>query len=302
MMDCDSYYKLIGSGPIKLLFIAGLGGNMHYWYYQINYFQKFKNYQICVFNNRGSHDVMHNSQTMQINDMVEDVKNLLEKIEWESANIIGISMGGMCALKFAALYPNMCDSLILINTSDNGKNVLLSRHAYYNLIQHTTESMKESLWNWWLNKNNMMDCKSSIHSKMMFTKKFKLTNEYKNMDFNKMAQLSAIIRFQLTTEEFKIIENIPRIILCGTQDKVIHCKYSFQLQEKLKCKLFQFNHCGHGLNIDSKNMCNTIIRTFTILNFTKKKAQNKYNHKKNNITQLQHKKINTIQSQHKKLT
>ncbi len=51
-----------------------------------------------------------------INEVVEDLKALLDHLNLPAAHVVGISMGGTVALAFGLTYPQRTRSLVLVNT------------------------------------------------------------------------------------------------------------------------------------------------------------------------------------------
>jgi 3-oxoadipate enol-lactonase len=72
-------------------------------------------WDVITFDNRGSGKTR--TQDFGLNDLVEDVKAVLDFFEIQSAAILGISMGGMIAQLFSAAYPTYVSVLVLVSTS-----------------------------------------------------------------------------------------------------------------------------------------------------------------------------------------
>ena len=59
---------------------------------------------------------------VSIENIADDVAELLDKLEFEAAHILGISFGGFVAQEFALKYPRMVKKLVLASTSFGGPN------------------------------------------------------------------------------------------------------------------------------------------------------------------------------------
>ena len=58
-------------------------------------------------------------------DMARDLKAAMEELGIEKASLVGVSMGGMIAQHFAADYPGLVESLVLVVTCARANPVLL---------------------------------------------------------------------------------------------------------------------------------------------------------------------------------
>lgn len=63
----------------------------------------------------------------------EDLKNLLEELQWKNAHIVGHSMGGRVALRFASLFPEKTISLTL---EDSGMESNPDRVSWIKKLLH----------------------------------------------------------------------------------------------------------------------------------------------------------------------
>ncbi|MCG8491570.1 MAG: alpha/beta hydrolase, partial [Sneathiellales bacterium] len=113
------FYKIQGNGP-RIILISGTNSDTRHkpGVYDIPGIEK---YQLVNFDNRGmgqSSTPANEPPSMQA--YAHDVEQLMEKIGWEKAHIIGISFGGMIAQHFALNYPEKVYRLVLCCTSSGG--------------------------------------------------------------------------------------------------------------------------------------------------------------------------------------
>ncbi|KAN0055454.1 hypothetical protein ACTA71_008566 [Dictyostelium dimigraforme] len=88
------YYEIYGNknAKNKILCVSGLGQPGSSWKFQVEYFKKLSDFQICTFDNRGVGK--SNSFTYSTKSMAIDVIDLIKCLKWDNVNIIGISLGG----------------------------------------------------------------------------------------------------------------------------------------------------------------------------------------------------------------
>lgn len=95
-------YELHGHGPIKVLWIMGLGGLLKTWQRQTKDFghAEADKYTCLVFDNRGIGQSDKPVLRYTTSQMAQDVVELLDHVGWKdnrSVHVNGISMGGMIA-------------------------------------------------------------------------------------------------------------------------------------------------------------------------------------------------------------
>ncbi len=112
--DIEIYYDVYGSGE-PILLIMGLGGSMFGWQSQIPTLSQ--HLRVIALDNRGSgrSDMPQSDYSMGL--FADDAAGLLQALEYESAHVFGVSMGGMIAQELALRHPSMVRSLILGATS-----------------------------------------------------------------------------------------------------------------------------------------------------------------------------------------
>src|SRR4026207_1474276 len=117
--DDRLHYRLTGRGAPVLL-IQGVGVVGGAWQPQIDYFASSK-YQTPVFDNCGIGRSLPCRGPITIEAMSEDAKSLMDHLKWESAHIVGHSMGGVIAQQLALSHPTRVRSLSLLCTFARGK-------------------------------------------------------------------------------------------------------------------------------------------------------------------------------------
>jgi 3-oxoadipate enol-lactonase len=127
------HYEVHGSGDPVLL-IMGLGSNAYGWHRTIPWLAE--RYQAIAFDNRGvgRSDIPAGPYT--IAQMAADAEAVLDANGHDTAHVVGASLGGMIAQRFALTYPDRLRSLILICTTPGGANgVTASRDVMTAMVQ-----------------------------------------------------------------------------------------------------------------------------------------------------------------------
>jgi len=115
------YYEVHGDGePIVL--IMGLGSNIYGWARTIPWLVDQGRWQVVALDNRGvgRSDVPEGGYTIE--QMADDVAAVLDAAGVDSAHVVGASLGGMVAQRFAVRHRERVRSLVLLCTSPGGPN------------------------------------------------------------------------------------------------------------------------------------------------------------------------------------
>jgi len=117
--DGEIYYELSGHGPPVLL-IQGVGVTGEGWREEIRTLEK--NFQTLTFDNRGIGRSVSCNGPVTIEAMAEDARVLMDAVGWDSAHVVGHSMGGVIAQQLALDVPKRVQSLSLLCTFARGKD------------------------------------------------------------------------------------------------------------------------------------------------------------------------------------
>ncbi|KAK0735958.1 Alpha/Beta hydrolase protein [Apiosordaria backusii] len=133
------HYEIHGEGPIKLVFIMGLGGLLTGWQRQTLHFGHHhrEKYSVLVFDNRGVGSSDKPLMRYSSSEMARDLYDLVTspavgflppspESQTRCLHIVGISLGGMIAQEFACLFPHTISSLSLCCTAPAIKNYSLT--------------------------------------------------------------------------------------------------------------------------------------------------------------------------------
>jgi len=103
----------VGAGPLAV-FLHGIGGNRTNWHDQLPVFGN--HFHAVAWDARGYGESDDYEGALAMNDFVGDLRRVLDHLDSERAHLIGLSMGGVIALDFAASYPDRVATLTLCDT------------------------------------------------------------------------------------------------------------------------------------------------------------------------------------------
>lgn len=110
------YHRTLGppyqaGGPTPLVFLHGLMGFAANWGKIWPHFQDTR--PVLVLDQRGHGKSFKPDHGYGPSDYAGDLRLLLDSLGWKKVFVVGHSMGGRVALRFATEYPNMTEALIL---------------------------------------------------------------------------------------------------------------------------------------------------------------------------------------------
>jgi pimeloyl-ACP methyl ester carboxylesterase len=116
-----------GAGE-PLLLIQGMSGTHASWGEPL-LSELERSFDLVVYDHRGIGRSAPHRQRFSIADLADDAAGLLDELGWESAHVMGISMGGMVAQELALRHPERLRTLTLGCTYCGGPQGLLAEQA-----------------------------------------------------------------------------------------------------------------------------------------------------------------------------
>ena len=114
---CRLTYRITGDGP-PVLFIQGSGLHGDGWLPQVNALAS--HFRCLTFDNRGMGNSQPYGTPITVEQMAEDALVLMDSQGWESAHVVGHSLGGLIAQQLAIAARNRVRSLSLLCTFSRG--------------------------------------------------------------------------------------------------------------------------------------------------------------------------------------
>jgi pimeloyl-ACP methyl ester carboxylesterase len=115
--DANISYELTGRGE-PVLFIQGCGVTGSGWRPQVE--ELAQDFQCLTFDNRGIGKSSTPNANLTVEQMANDAASLIEDAGWQSAHVVGHSLGGVIAQQLALNVPQRVRSLSLLCTFSKG--------------------------------------------------------------------------------------------------------------------------------------------------------------------------------------
>ena len=246
-------YVSFGMGSKNLIIIQGLnvrdlkgaGASLALMYRLFS-----KDYRVWLFDRRAVvQDGLSNW------DLAQDICDAMAALHIDSADVFGVSQGGMIALALALEHPDRVSKLVLGVTASRAnatikkvvsKWVSCARNQDYITINPETFSLMYTA---------------------EYLKKYKLfmpllVRMIKPRDFERFAVLaSAILGFDCYDRLHKI--KCPVLVLGGAQDQITTGEASVEIAERLHCEIHMYPEYGHAAYEEAKDF-NHRVYTFLL--------------------------------------
>ena len=197
-----------------ILFLSGAGGDHTLWRSQIEGLQG--QYRIISVDNRGSGKSDLPKGPYSADAMAEDVRSVVEQEDAENLNLVGFSLGGLIAQKFASRYTGMVSRLVLMNCSlgSGNQDTILPKKEVSNMFLFSAALSQEDC------------CKNCVD--YFFGPNFEKENplEYKAFfDYTMKNSLGLLsqIPIMVSEERFLVLSTarcIPMMVILSRDDPV----------------------------------------------------------------------------------
>ena len=257
-LNKNIHYQVEGSGE-PLLLLNGIMMSMASWNNIIDPLKENFTVIRVDFFDQGLTDTYESSYTQAL--QVDLLKALLDHLNLDKVNVVGISYGGEVALKFSITHPNLVSKLIV-----------------FNAVSHTDKTLKElgHKWNEYaLKKDSYNYYLETIP--VIYSKTFKETNK-EWMDnreklllegpFSNEEFLNKMIRLTNSSENFDVrnkLDNLtmPVLIIGAEEDFLTPVSAQKELKDNIKnSHLVILPEVGHASIYENPVVFNALIIGF----------------------------------------
>lgn len=236
-------YKLEGSGK-TLVFIHGLSDSLLYWEFLASNLKD--NYQVLRVDLQGHGESKLENEEITLNTYVNDLNNLLERLNISKVNLIGFSLGSAVALSFAAKYPQKVDCLVLMSAFYKADSTLTDTlNQFKNALEIGFEEFYDVIL-------PMVLCEEVIDANK---EELELLKGMASQTANTEAYIKAVdVCLNLNAENDLPKIDVPTLILASSHDEISQLEMQKELSSKIKnSKLIVFDNVKHNLLVGKTN-------------------------------------------------
>ena len=243
-----------GQGDM-VLFLNGLGGNKKNWKNNINFFSK--NFLTVAWDTRGYGDSDDYNGELDFDNILDDLKKVIDFFKKTRAHIVGLSMGGQIATLFYDKYPNYVKTLTLCDTHFGLSNLSPTE------IEKFINLRKEPLLNGKVPKDRAPSVASTLIGDNNNISAYNQLVESMSL-LHKESYLKTI-ESSMRTEHRHIFKNIkvPTLIMVGELDTLTPPSMSKSIMNEIKGSYLKIiPKAGHLINIEEPDIFNQNLIQF----------------------------------------
>lgn len=291
----ELFYETEGSGPPLYLLTGGPGeAPGHHFQLLID---SLKPYYTCILlHQRGSglsRNISINSQTISIDNYVEDIKQLQDNRKDKQIALLGNSWGGLLAQAYAAKYPKLVSQLFLVASAppsykvwnvlyDNqftrrSKAELDSMKLLQEIFSTKSEYELDSIKRINPTDPQVLAYKAflNIHIRAMYYDKSKISaTDFDTLFLNFNFQPIPIIDREVLETKWDITAKlqklkIPALIIYGRQDDQGESTFYLQKESLRNNQVYVIEQCGHSILEEQPTVFFNILMPYVKRQITK---------------------------------
>ena len=243
-----------GTGQ-PIIMLHGIGGNRTNWWDQIQYFQN--DHLAIAWDARGYGDSDDFEGSLIFEDFSEDLITVFDHFRIETAHIVGLSMGGRIAMRFAARYPKKVKSLCLVDTHLGFQKMDKKKRDAF------IASRKEPLLAGKETSHIAPDVAESLCSSQAISgAKEKFIESMSHL--HKESYIKAI-ESSVNDDRFDEYHKIksPTIVIVGEDDELTPLDMAIEIQKNIVgAELSVIPNAGHLSNFEQPDSFNSVLATF----------------------------------------
>ena len=256
--DISIYYELKGEGN-RVLFISGTGGDLRI---KPNVLDGplAKSSQVLAFDQRGLGQTEKPATDYTMLDYANDAIQLMDELGWDTANVIGVSFGGMVALNLAVQHPDRISKLVLCCTSPGGPN--MASYPLHELPEEWSEADRIrkmiSINDLRLDDNWQQENATRVNEMIRVAVDMK-PEDHQSPEFKAGAKRQLMARAGHSVVEALPNIQIPTLICAGKYDGMASAKNQESMQEMMPEAELAWFEGGHLFLVQDKSAWPAII-------------------------------------------
>ena len=254
LTDVRAYYEVIGEGE-PLLLIPGLGATCRVWDTIVPHLAE--HFSLVLVDNRDIGLSKGRRRVRTLADYSTDLVELLDLLRIDRAHVLGLSLGGIIAQRFAVDHAARVERLVLVSCTDRFSPYLLRMTA---LLGHSLRRFPRPVFHQTMETLGTAPLYLDENVEAID----RMTREKVDHPVPAMAmgnQLRALLRSEMAPEDYRIVS--ATLVLSGEHDCLIPSCYARMMADKIPGSRFVLlRGAGHNPLMECPDTVAPIITRF----------------------------------------
>jgi aminoacrylate hydrolase len=249
-------HEPVGADAPTIILSSGLGGSGAYWEPQIEALRPY--FRIVTYDHRGCGRTGGNaSEVGGISAMGDDVMEIAARLKLKSFSLMGHALGGLIGLDLALRYPDMIDSLVLVNAWGKAdphsgrcfdiRLALLQDSGVDAFIKAQPLFLYPAIW---MAENSTWLAEEEAHALRHFQGRE-----------NILRRIEALRAFDVEGRLHEV--GAPTLVVAAKDDMLVPYSRSMQLAERLpRGELALLEYGAHAVNVVAPSSFNEAVLAF----------------------------------------
>lgn len=256
---CQLSFLLEGEGP-PVLFIQGVGLHGRGWLPQVQ--DLSADFRCLVFDNRGLGRSQPQGCPLTIHQMAQDALFLMSHLGWESAHVVGHSMGGPIAIEMALIGRARVRSLSLLCTVARGRDAtrLSGRMLKLGILSRigTRRSRRRAFLRIVLPDPALRELDPEVTAAELEPL---FGHDLADQPPVVMKQLAALRAYD-ASGKLRNLAGIPTLVISAAHDPIAPPEYGRVLADGIPgARYEEFLDASHGVTLQHAGRINTLLRS-----------------------------------------
>jgi 3-oxoadipate enol-lactonase len=237
LTDVRCYYELLGRGD-PILFIPGLGATCDVWRPAAPLADDFF---LIYSDNRGVGQSIPKRSAVSLSCFTSDLVELLDFLQLDRAHVIGMSLGGIVAQRFAIDHPSRVDRLVLISSAHRTTPYLKGVSSLLAM------ALRKMPWEFFVRTIEVLGTAPEFidANPQEFEKRIGARADCRDCREAVARQLQCLADDGGETDVSRIAA--PTLVLAGEHDALIPAVYARQMADEIPDARFELiEHVGHN--------------------------------------------------------
>jgi len=241
-----------------LIMLRGLGRTVRHW----AGFEKqmAQHFRVITFDLRGiGTNKIPLSPRHSLFDVAVDVIAVLDHLEIEKSSILGVSLGGMVAMACGLRFPERVHSLVIVNSSIAGQNIMRMSPLALKTISRVAWDPKNL-------ESKLVDVLTGPYCPT--PKKKEIVKLYNQIRTDTGLPIKAVVSQIAGAARFFVADQLknmkpPTMVLYGSDDKFVPNENSKRIASLIpNAKLVELKHAGHEAHLDKPDEFVAVVRNW----------------------------------------